>query len=93
VDSTDHGPKGLFRTQREQSAHLRGYESGKRALLRCVQVHLGRHRTALTRVRWIFTIRAAEKIDLDSVHGSSGRSGKMSASRLPVMVTGFLRRR
>jgi hypothetical protein len=39
VDPTDRGPKGLFRTQRERSARLRGYESGKRTLLRCVQAH------------------------------------------------------
>jgi hypothetical protein len=46
MDSTDRGAKGLFRTQRKR-VHLRGYESGKRALLRCVQAHLGLRRTAL----------------------------------------------
>ena len=56
MDSTDRGPKGLFRTQRKHPVHLRGYESGKRALLRCVQAHLGLRRTALRWLWWLFLI-------------------------------------
>ena len=41
MDSTDRGPKGLFRTQRKHPVRLRCYESGKRALLRCVTSALG----------------------------------------------------